>query len=67
MVRTKLNMQLIPKPTRPSLDLTVSFGRSTKLKECIEICPFDVRRDIILMLPEIVGDVELNELVFFLH
>ena len=39
---------------------------STKLKECIEICPFDVRRDIILMLPEIVGDVELNELVFFL-
>ena len=39
---------------------------SSKLMECVEICPFDVQRDVILMLPEIVGDVALDDLVTFL-
>ena len=33
---------------------------------CIDVCPLKVQRDIILMIPEIVGDVELDELVDFL-
>jgi|TARA_B110000091_G_C13803130_1_gene471197 Fanconi anemia group D2 protein len=43
-----------------------SSALSNKLTECIHVCPFRVQRDIILMLPEIVGDVELNQLVAFL-
>jgi len=40
-----------------------STALSSKLTECIEACPFRIQRDIITMLPEIVGDVELDQLV----
>ena len=43
-----------------------SEALSRKLMECIDVCPFKVQRDIVLMIPEIVGDVELDDLVEFL-
>ena len=43
-----------------------SAALSQQLMDCIDVCPLKVQRDIILMIPEIVGDVELDELVDFL-
>lgn len=43
-----------------------SDALSQKLMECLEVSTFRVQRDIVLMIPEIAGDVELDSLVNFL-